>query len=295
MQLTGLHFLLPYQCNYECDHCFVWGSPRQSGVFSLGQIRHALQQAQASTSIQQIYFEGGEPFLYYPILVQGVRLAAEMGFQVGIVTNAYWATATEDALEWLKPLAHLVADLSISSDLYHSDQPLSRQSQHALAAAEQLGIPAGLIQIAPVCAAGGLQAVDQLPDAESRVMFRGRAAEKLATRAEKHPWMQFTECPYENLADPGRVHVDPFGNLHICQGITIGNIFRSTIREICNSFSPASHPILRALLDGGPAELATRFKVPHRDACHLCYEARLALRHRFPEILTPDQMYGVIQ
>ena len=27
MKLSGLHFLLTYRCVYECDHCFVWGSP----------------------------------------------------------------------------------------------------------------------------------------------------------------------------------------------------------------------------------------------------------------------------
>ncbi len=30
MKLTGLHLLLTYKCIYECDHCFVWGSPRQT-------------------------------------------------------------------------------------------------------------------------------------------------------------------------------------------------------------------------------------------------------------------------
>jgi len=30
MKLSSLHVLLTYQCNYECDHCFVWGSPRQA-------------------------------------------------------------------------------------------------------------------------------------------------------------------------------------------------------------------------------------------------------------------------
>jgi hypothetical protein len=34
-------------------------------------------------------------------------------------------------------------------------------------------------------------------------------------------------------------------------------------------------------------------KQGYSDACHLCYETRRALRNRFPEILAPDQMYGV--
>ena len=39
MELTGLHLLLTYQCNLECDHCFVWGSPWQSGTMTLQNVR----------------------------------------------------------------------------------------------------------------------------------------------------------------------------------------------------------------------------------------------------------------
>jgi hypothetical protein len=56
------------------------------------------------------------------------------------------------------------------------------------------------------------------------------------------------------------------------------------------------HPIAGPLLRGGPIELVKRFEVPHRDtyadACQLCYETRRHLRDQFPEILTPDQVYG---
>jgi hypothetical protein len=45
MKLTGLHFLLTYQCTFECDHCFAWGSPFQKGVMKLNEIRSYLQQA----------------------------------------------------------------------------------------------------------------------------------------------------------------------------------------------------------------------------------------------------------
>jgi hypothetical protein len=94
------------------------------------------------------------------------------------------------------------------------------------------------------------------------------------------------------------VHVDPFGNLHICQGIRIGNVHCKPLREICRLYDPSRHPVVGPLLDGGPTELTRRYNVPHRqgyaDACHLCYETRKALRPRFAEILGPDQMYGVL-
>ena len=38
MKLEGLHILLTYQCTYECDHCFVWGSPWQTGTLTFEQI-----------------------------------------------------------------------------------------------------------------------------------------------------------------------------------------------------------------------------------------------------------------
>jgi len=297
MKITGLHFLLTYQCNYECDHCFVWGSPRQSGTMTLYQVREILQQAHDIPSMEWIYFEGGEPFLYYAVLVQVVREAAEMGFKVGLVSNSYWATAEDDAELWLKPFIGLVQDLSVSSDLYHYDETISQQVKFASAAAEKLRIPIGVICVAQPEDIDAAAAVGQLPLGESSVMYHGRAAEQLAPRAAKYPWTQFTECPYENLRDPGRLHVDPFGYLHICQGITIGNLFQTPLHEICEYYDPDSHPITNPLLGGGPVALVNHYDLPHQeayaDACELCYKSRIELRERYPAELAPDQVYGL--
>lgn len=291
MELSGLHLLLTYQCNLECDHCFVWGSPWQSGTMTLDQIRQILQQARELGTVESIYLEGGEPFLYYPIMLQGIREAVRMGFVTGIVTNSYWATTLEDALVWLEPLAGLIQDLSVSSDLFHWNASLGRQSQLASEAAERLGIPIGVISIA-----GPEVGEDGEGDHGAPLMYRGRAVKKLADRVPWHPWESFAECPYENLRSPERLHLDPLGNLHICQGIVMGNLFERPLSEICQSYDPDAHPIIGPLLHGGPAELARRYRVPHgpshADACHLCDQARHALRSRFPEILKPDQVYG---
>ena len=289
--------LLTYQCTFECDHCFVWGSPWQTGTMTLENVRRIVREAQDAGTIKSIYFEGGEPFMYYATLLAGVRLAKDAGFEVGIVSNSYWATSVEDALEWLRPFAGLIDDLSVSSDEYHYDEKLSRQARHACAAAEQLGIQIGTISIAPPEAADPTLVVGQLPEDDSGVMYRGRAAEKLSGRARQRPWTQFTSCPHEDLREPGRVHVDPLGNLHICQGIVIGNLFQTPLKDICARYDPDEHPITGPLLRGGPIELVKRYGVSHRaayaDACHLCYEARRDLRDRFPEVLAPDQVYGL--
>lgn len=298
MVLSGLHLMLTYQCTLSCEHCFAWGSPWQTGTMTAAQIDRILDEAQRLGAIRWIYFEGGEAFLFYPVLLHGVREAKARGFEVGVVSNAYWATSYEDARTWLEPLAGLLSDFSLSYDAYHWPEQYGAFVTHALAAAQDLGMPTDTISIAEPETAGADEAVGQLPAGESAVMYRGRAAEALASRAVLRPWTEMDTCPYEDLIDPGRVHVDPLGNVHICQGISLGNLLRRPLAEIVDSYDARHHPITGPLLEGGPAALVRRYHLPlagdYADACHLCDRARRALREEFPAILAPDQMYGVV-
>jgi len=300
MALKGLHILLTYTCNYECDHCFVWGSPGQSGTFTLGQLDDVLRQAVEAGGIKEIYFEGGEAFLYYPILVEAVGRAKQLGFWTGVVTNGYWATEVEDAWMWLKPLAAAGLDaLEVSADIFHGQGSEEVKELASLVAAGELFLEASTIVIEP---AGEARAPDQAvpgqPLVGGDVMYRGRAAEKLTGGLPKQRWTAFDSCPYENLADPGRIHLDSLGNLHVCQGIVIGNLFERPLKQILAAYNPATHPIVGPLLDGGPANLVNHYSLAleseYVDACHLCYSARVALRPALPAELGPYQMYGVM-
>jgi MoaA/NifB/PqqE/SkfB family radical SAM enzyme len=86
----------------------------------LSRSKNILDQAKEA-GVTSIYFEGGEPFLYYAVFNKAVHMAADMGFSVGIVSNAYWANSVADAEEWLRPFAGRVSDLTVSSDLYHCE------------------------------------------------------------------------------------------------------------------------------------------------------------------------------
>jgi sulfatase maturation enzyme AslB (radical SAM superfamily) len=297
MILTGLHLLLTYQCIYECDHCFAWGSPQQKGTMTIQDISNIINQGKELGTVTDIYFEGGEPFLYYPIMLAGIRMANSLGFNAGIVSNNYWATTEQDAIEWLRPLADLVQNMALSNDTYHNDEITDQYPHNACLAAEKLGMSTGFIEVAEVEKVDAAAVRGVLPEDESKVMFRGRAAEKLAASAPHQPWSAFTECPHEDLREPERVHVDALGNLHACQGLVIGNLFQTPLAEICATYDPDAHPIVGPLLEGGPVGLVQRYGLSHEetyaDACHLCYESRRALRSQFPEILRPDQMYGV--
>ena len=187
-------------------------------------------------------------------------------------------------------------DLTISSDLFHFSEKISQQSKYVKIVADQMNIPLGIICIEQP-EYQTISSFGQISPESSSIMYRGRAAEKLAQKAVFHPSRTYNTCPHENLKDPGRVHIDPYGNMHICQGISLGNLKITSINEICANFNPIKHPILGPLLEGGPFKLVEQYQLScadaYADACQLCYEARKLLRKQFPDTLLPDQMYGV--
>lgn len=296
MKLSSLHILLTYRCTLTCDHCFVWSSPRQTGTMSLDTLRRTLAQAADLGTIQSIYFEGGEPFMCCATLLEGAREAKRLGFTVGIVSNGFWAGRPEQALRTLRPFVGLVDDLLISSDVYHGAERARDRAGTAAAAARQFGIPCSVISIAEPETAQA-SPTGQIPAGEHGVMYRGRAAAMLARRAAPKSWDELGSCTFEDLRDPGRIHVDPYGYLHICQGIALGNLTQTPLRELCERYDPDAHPITGPLLAGGPSELVRRYDLPHAeayaDACHLCDHARRLLRAQYRAELTPDEMYGV--
>jgi organic radical activating enzyme len=298
--LKGIHFLLSYKCDSACDHCFVYSSPQAKGTFTLNQMREVFKELSKIETIEWIYFEGGEPFLFYPLMHEGIKIAHDMGFRTGIVTNAYWATSEEDAELWLKPLHDLgVSDISISDDAFHYEDKEASPAKHALNAARRLGMPCGSICIDRPTVEEGIdkEHTEGKPVIGGGAMFRGRAVEKLIEGLPRSGWEEFTECPYEDLRNPKRVHLDVHGNIHLCQGLSMGNMWDVPLSKIVKQYDTDSHPICGPLVNGGPALLAREYDVPHEaeyvDACHMCYLVRRALIDGFPQYLAPRSVYGL--
>jgi MoaA/NifB/PqqE/SkfB family radical SAM enzyme len=287
-------------CNSTCDHCFVYSSPNAPGTFTSNQIRRLLNEAIKIGTIEWIYFEGGEPFLFYPIMLEGIKISRNMGFKVGVVTNAYFATDDKDIEIWLKPLFELrIADLSISNDPYHYEDDIENPAIRARKVALKLKMPSKEIHIdKPVVTTDVDKGLGKgNPVVGGSTMFRGRAVEKLLAGLPQRSWADLNECPYEDLETPKRVHLDPYGNVHLCQGLSMGNAWEEPLSEIVKKYDATSHPICSPLLRGGPALLAKEYQVKHDDmyvdACHFCYMIRLQLLDRFPQYLTPRQVYGL--
>ena len=312
IRLDGIHFLVTYRCTYACDHCFVWGSPNAEGAMTLAQLKSVIDQA-AACGVTDVYFEGGEPTLAYPVVLAAAKRAREQGLGFGMVSNCFWATSREDARLWLEPFVELgISDLSLSSYAYFVEDADEEQLRNALLAAQDLGLPAGVLEVgAPAC----LDIPGLCTGDVGDVMFKGRAAVALAPGRATRPPETLVTCPYEDFADPGRAHVGADGELQLCQGISAGNVFAGGdgpaapaelaaprpggLAAVLAAGDPRTRPLMREIMAGGPWALARAVcHTPERDLyadeCHLCYEVRAALRAagRFPEVLAPGQCYA---
>ena len=266
MVITGVHLIQTYKCNFECDHCFVYSGPEARGVMKISDIHRILAQAKNTGNVEWICFEGGEPFLYYQAMLWGLRKARDYGFKTGIVTNAYWATSVKDAEEWLKPILETgISDLSVSDDAYHYSEAEENLAEHAYEAAKNVGLSVGKITVEDPKKYMREIEWKGKPIVEGRVQLKGRAVEKLLADLPRQPWTWFDKCLDEDFSNQSRVHVDPFGYVHVCQGITIGNANHTPLSQLLTTFKPERHPICEPILKGGPAELARRYSIEHEE------------------------------
>lgn len=297
--ISGIHFLLTYRCTFECEHCFLYCSPHSPGTFTINQIQKTLDEAEKMNTIDWIFFEGGEPLLYYPLLLEGIRRAKNLGFKVGLVTNAYPLQTPEDAILWLEPFKTLEIDsLSISIDEYHYDNIDENPGQIAYETALKLQLPVQTIEIKQPKSSRESDDNSRKgqPIVDGGPQFRGRAADFLACKTQLKSPESYTECPYEELVSPNRVHVDAFGSVHICQGILIGNMWKEPLSELIQGYNVKTHPVCSPLHKGGPLELAKAMEVTpdegYADACHFCFSVRRQKLAILEGYLGPAQVYG---
>ena len=300
LELTKLHILLTYKCPLRCDHCFVFGDQHASDRFNFNQIKAVLDKSRRLGSVEWVYFEGGEPFLLFPLLLKSVHRARQLGFEVGVVTNGFFARSEEAAVRYLRPLHQLgVARLCVSDDLFHYKSLNETPAKRALNAASRIGLPVSRVSITLPGSArfGFAEPDDSTPHTTLRVMFSGRAVDRLIPGMPFSGEVSLDKCPHAYFIEPGTAYIDPYGFVQLCHGIAIGNAWETPLSTMISQSRIDSHPIWGPLMRGGPAELCQVHGIQQTgefvDACHLCFTTRRTLIDRFPQYLAPRQVYGL--
>lgn len=109
--------MLTYKCSAECKHCLYACSPKWDAdwmkevdlynlLYSLSPWIEPSMFGEEHIGVNSgIHFSGGEPFLNFDLLNEGVRMAKELNIpSVFVETNSVWATSDEVTREKLYTL-----------------------------------------------------------------------------------------------------------------------------------------------------------------------------------------------
>jgi hypothetical protein len=313
--ISGITWILSYRCNLDCAHCFfdVQGDLR---ILDYELAREALASLEQAEPLAWQHVSGGEPLLFEAELHRLLEVIQEHGSKtVGIATNGFWGDSEQRAQQTVSQLKRRgVNGLCLSADDYHQSKlPVN----YVRTAAEQVAAQ-GLKKHSFVvcCQPDGVSPSFSekdfaLPLAPVfiRKIGKGAAVDVLSDMARSG---NVPDAPCRNLCcclgettpfTPQMVWIDPYGNVMICYGLIIGNLYESRLGEILRDYSVNQAPLLKILAEQGPVGLY-RLAVSNgwqpeegfADECTLCWQARYFLRkHRSkrldPEILGPDECY----
>ena len=121
---TDLGIILSYRCQNACKHCLHNCGPSWQNWISPETLEEALQATRAWGHRFQIHLTGGEPFLNFSLLLEGVQLAAQLGIPCYVETNAGWCLKKEDVVEKFAILKETGLNaILISCSPFHAENP----------------------------------------------------------------------------------------------------------------------------------------------------------------------------
>jgi hypothetical protein len=287
-------------------------------------LREALQAAKAWHHRFQIHLTGGEPFLNFPLLLEGVRTAAELGIPCYVETNAGWCRREEEVEDKFKMLkeAGLNAIL-ISCSPFHAEKIPPVRTFLAVRKALEVFGQQGTIVYLPHC----LEQV-QLFDVEKTTPIEryverfgveragrmlwdgygiipgGRSGYALGHLTRKRPAAAFKgqNCFLE-IIHAHHSHFDLYGNYisWFCGGLTVGDWHN--LPQVLDDFRNRRYPpLVDILVRSGPFGLFEMAKeeygyqelpAGYAGKCHLCVDVRrrLCQQGEFEE-LKPKGFYN---
>ena len=303
--------ILSYRCTSRCAHCLYncgpnW--PRQA--MRPEDVLLALRTLASWPSPPQVHLTGGEPFLFFDLLLGATQVAAELGLTVYVETGAAWCTDDDQTIERFYALRQSgLAAVLISCSPFHAARFAPEHTLRAVRAALTIFGPGQVLVYQP----DYLETIQQFSvthptpldsyeeyysPAQLRHLFwdgyglisGGRAGYKLGHLVECIPAKAFCDqdCSGEILFAQ-HSHMDLGGNYipGFCAGLSAADW-----RKDANLLQRPYPPLVELLIEGGPYalyELARRrhnyrpLPAGYAGKCHLCVDLRWHLVRQCPE------------
>lgn len=139
---TELVFSTTHQCPISCRYCATASGPRVLGRLSKDFMCNIIEQMKQRGSLFLVVFTGGEAFLLGDDLINTVRYACSRGASTRIVTNAYWATSHQRAVDILQQYKEAgLNELNVSVDDLHQEFIPLENIQNVWNACRSIGMP----------------------------------------------------------------------------------------------------------------------------------------------------------
>ena len=303
-----LGIILTYRCHSGCKHCLYNCGPRwEKEAMSPETLRQALEAVTIWPQRPQVHLTGGEPFLHFPLLLEGARMATELGIVAYVETSAGWCTDEEEAVERFSALrqAGLQAIL-ISCSPFHAERiPPARTMRAVRAALDVFGARRVTVYLPDF-----LQVVQSFSDDLERptplsryeeelgvegahrilwqgygIISGGRAGYRLGHLVDRHPAAAFAGaiCAGE-LLYARHSHFDLYGNFipAFCGGLAVGDWHN--LPQLLDDFQAGRYPsLVGVLIERGPYGLCEMAQerydyrpLPegYTGKCHLCVDVR---------------------
>lgn len=274
LNVNKLEFLITRKCGGHCKHCSVIPKDADPGgsYVDLDCVLEGLSFLLDVFRINSLMVFGGEPLLYPDTATKLFRMATVRSVsRRELITSGYFSKDTsyvDTVVDQL--LAAGVNDIKLSIDAFHQEQiPLQYVEPFIVAVLshkfEHLTIhPAWLVSqdhvneynartwdlIRTLCHTYG-------------VTVSGGNIIALSGLAKEHFWSYYPETPIDldvacgtipftnPLTNIKTLRILPTGNIAICRGIVIGNLFDNDIESIIHDYNPDTHRAVSLMLNGG--------------------------------------------
>jgi hypothetical protein len=134
--------ILTYRCHGSCAHCIYNCGPRwKNEAMSPQMLRQALEAMAVWPQPPQVHLTGGEPFLHFDLLLEGTRIATELGIHAYLETSGAWCLDENEGLERFQALRDAgLQSVLISCSPFHAERiPPVRMLRAAHAAISVFG------------------------------------------------------------------------------------------------------------------------------------------------------------
>ena len=274
--LTGITWITTYNCNLNCSHCF-FDTQGKYCYMNPELVDLVLKEFKYGKHMFWQHLSGGEIFLDQEKLLDIIsRIRIYFKKDLGISTNAFWAEDLDKTKTVVSQLAKAgVTGVALSADYYHQQQMSVKGPQNLARAIFEEDIQThsyimGARLAHGVTSAGEINyqtkqitlETDQglgLPVACAVERSIGKGCAINMPKKKGIPQGKCTELNtclgQRSPFNPAMVWIDPYGNVMICYGIIIGNVYEKSFNKIIGEYQANAFPILKELAEEGPQSL----------------------------------------